>query len=46
MSCQVILLSLFWYFPWSRRYLSMALTKADFVAFSGLPPCSKKLELW
>ena len=35
MSAQVILLSLFLYFPWSRRYLSMAETKADLAAFSG-----------
>ena len=30
----------------SRRYLSMADTMAERVAFSGLPPCSRKLELW
>ena len=46
MSAQVTLLSLFWYLPWSRRYLSTAETKADLVAFSGLPPCSSQLELW
>ena len=45
-SAQVILLSLFWYLFCSRRYLSSAETKADFVAFSGLPPCSSQLELW
>ena len=45
-SAQVILPSLFWYFPWSRRYLSMAETKADLAAFSGEPPCSSQEELW
>ena len=46
MSFQVILLSFFWYFPCCRRYPSMAETKADLAAFSGLPPCSSQEELW
>ena len=46
MSGQVTLLSFFWYFPCSFRYLSTAETKADLAAFSGLPPCSSQEELW
>ena len=45
-SGKVIFASPLAYLLLSRRYLSMADTMADRVAFSGLPPYSKKLELW
>ena len=46
MSLKLILPSDFWYLPSCLSRASMAETKADFMAFSGLPPCSSQEELW
>ena len=46
MSLKVILLSFLLYLFCFFSQASMAETKADFTAFSGLPPCSSQLELW
>ena len=46
MSAQVTLASFFWYLLFCRSQPSMAETKAERVAFSGLPPCSSQEELW
>ncbi len=45
-SGQVILASLLVYLPFCFSQPSMAERKAERMAFSGAPPCSRKEELW